>query len=73
MREQRLSIEDLAVGRVYVDDHGRELEITALQLGDSLGREILGLLCNRPKNGHRPLEYSCDQAIFAATWRPANV
>ena len=59
------------VGATYVDERGRELEITAVQPGDHLGREVLGLLSHSPQNGHRPREYSTDLQIFAATWRAA--
>lgn len=68
-----LEATDLKVGRHYADDHDRELEITVLQLGDRAGREILGLLSHSPRNGHRPQSYSCDQTIFASTWRLINV
>lgn len=64
-----ISLADIEIGTTYIDELGaRELEVTAIQPGDRLGREVIGLLSHAPRNGHRPQPYSCDQAIFAATW-----
>lgn len=60
------------IGRRYIDATGmRSLEVTAVQLGDRLGREVIGLLSGHPRNGHAPQEYATDLTIFASIWRPA--
>lgn len=59
------------IGAVYADDSGRELEITAVEPGERLGREIRGLLSHGPRNGHRPADYSTDLITFDAIWATA--
>lgn len=58
------------VGALYVDERGRELEITAVNPGDRLGRDICGLLSHAPRNGHRPREYATDLGTFGHIWSP---
>lgn len=70
-QQQQPRVAEPIVGGHYADGLGRELEVTAVQLGDRLGREVLGLLSHAPRNGHRPREYSTDLLGFTETWRPA--
>lgn len=58
-----------AIGGRYVDDQGRQLNVTELQPGDPLGREVIGLISHTPLNGHTPQAYATSARIFAAIWR----